>query len=141
MPHVVYRYDSYFSYKPHNKMLIYNLNSLNIIGTLYIIYKCDVLHSLPNLSMCISSSLFWNNPKDNYIRKYDYFFVMLSILSANIHSVNNGTEHIVGSLMLCNIFLFIYSDYFKKKKHETKSIICHSFAYLLGNIGVLIAYK
>lgn len=96
MAYLVNRCNSYFSYKPHNKMLIYNLNSLNIIGTLYIIYKCDVLHSLPNLSMCITSSLFWSNPKDNYIRKYDYLFVVLSILSANIHSINNGTEHIVG---------------------------------------------
>ena len=133
--------DSYFSYKSHNKMLIYNLNSLNIFGTLYIFYKCDIFHCLPNMLMSITSALFWENPKNNYIRKYYYVFVILSIVSANLYSIERQRDHIVCSLTLCTMFLFVYSDYFKKKKHEKKSIICHSFTYLLGNIGVLIAYS
>ena len=79
--------------------------------------------------------------KNNYIRKYDYIFVILSIISANMYSVTKQREHIVCSLTLCTMFLYFYSDYYKKKKHETKSVICHSFTYLLGNIGVLIAYS
>jgi len=137
MPHVIRISESYFSYKPHNKMLIYNLNSLNVFGTLYIFYKCDLLHCLPNMLMSITTALFWENPKNNYIRKYDYIFVILSIISANMYSVTKQREHIVCSLTLCTMFLYFYSDYYKKKKHETKSVICHSFTYLLGNIGVL----
>ena len=140
MTRSVFKYNSYFSYKSHNKTLIYNLNSLNIIGTVYIIYKCDTMYCLPNLLMCITSAMFWTNPQDGYIRIYDYMFVILSVLNANIYSIHKERDHIVGSLTLCTIFMFLYSDYFKKRKHETKSVICHSFAYLLGNIGVLIAY-
>lgn len=133
--------DSYFSYKPHNKMLIYNLNSLNIFGTLYILYKSELLYCLPNLLMSITSNMFWENPKNNYIRKCDYLFVIISVISANIYSIDKQREHVVSSITLCTMFLFIYSDYFKKRKRETKSVICHSLTYLLGNIGVLIAYS
>ena len=129
MPRVVYRYDSYFSYKPHNKILIYNLNSLNIIGTLYIIYKCDVLHSLPNLSMCISSSLFWNNPKDNYIRKI-FFKTKVNEINVSVSLLRDIAPIIVellknrdkGTFNLCNEgtvtenqILQLYKKYIIKK--------------------------
>ena len=82
-------------YTKSNISLIRDLNGLNILATIYILNKHNMYLAMPHFNVCVSSFLFWSEPKNKITKIIDYITVFISLGHTYIHSFTYKKDYYI----------------------------------------------
>ena len=128
-------------YTKSNISLIQHLNGLNIIATIYIFNKHHFYLALPHFNVCVSSFIFWSEPKNKIMKIIDYVTVFISLGHTYIHSFMNERDYYITPLLMLVIYCFILSMHYKNTNRQDLCILMHTITYLIGNVGTVMTFS
>ncbi len=128
-----------FKYSQESISLIRTMNSLNVLSTAYVIikYPTDFTTYLPHGMVCLSSVVFWRDPKDQVIKALDYLCVINSLVNTWFWSYEKECEMFTTTSIMMVTFLYCMSMHYKNIGNEKKCVLYHCLTYLVANIGII----
>ena len=124
-------------YTKSNISLIQHLNGLNIFATIYIFNKHHFYLALPHFNVCVSSFIFWSEPKNKIMKIIDYVTVFISLGHTYIHSLMYKRDYYITPLLMFVIYCFILSMHYKNtNRHLIYGYVTHFWITTIFQTGI-----